>query len=69
MTMPDEEVIFNEARRIGDPAARAAYLAEACGRDESLRSRIESLLNVHEKQASFLGSPSASEISSIWLKR
>jgi serine/threonine protein kinase/tetratricopeptide (TPR) repeat protein len=57
MTMPDEEVIFNEARRIDDPAARTAYLVEACGRDESLRSRIESLLNAHEKQASFLGSP------------
>src|SRR4051794_8767067 len=55
--MPDEEVIFNEARRIDDPAARAAYLAKACGGDESLRGRIESLLNAHEKQGSFLGSP------------
>src|SRR5262245_50368856 len=57
MTMPNEDVIFNEARRIDDPAARAAYLAQTCGSDTALRGRIESLLSVHEKQASFLGLP------------
>ena len=31
LTMPDEREIFDTARRMGDAAARAAYLAEACG--------------------------------------
>src|SRR5688572_3171224 len=57
MTMPDEQTIFNEARRIDDPTARAKYLEQTCGSDVPLRQRVESLLNVHEQQASFLGSP------------
>jgi serine/threonine protein kinase/WD40 repeat protein len=57
MTMPDEEVIFNESRRIDDPAARAAYLERTCGSDTNLRARIESLLDMHDQQPSFLVSP------------
>jgi tetratricopeptide (TPR) repeat protein len=57
MTMPDEREIFDTARRLGDATARAAYLAEACGGETSIRQRVEALLQVHDEQQSFLASP------------
>ena len=33
--------IFLNARELGDPTERAAYLAQACGADTDLRSRVE----------------------------
>ena len=36
--------IFLNAREMGDPTERAAYLAQACGADTDLRSRVEALL-------------------------
>ena len=39
---PDE--VFNAARRLGDPAARRAYLDRACGDDAGLRQRVAALL-------------------------
>jgi eukaryotic-like serine/threonine-protein kinase len=57
LTMPDEREIFDTARRMGDAAARAAYLAEACGGETSIRQRVEALLHVHDEQQSFLASP------------
>ena len=41
----NEEAIFDEARRIADPAGRAAFLNRACNGDAALRARLAELLN------------------------
>jgi len=41
----NEEAIFDEARRIADPAGRAAFLDRACNGDAALRARLAELLN------------------------
>src|SRR2546428_155502 len=53
----DEKAIFNVARQIGSPDARAEYLRQACGADSGLRVRVQDLLRAYEEQASFLESP------------
>src|SRR5689334_22446414 len=53
----DEEAVFQVARRIADPQARAAYLGQVCGDDAALRGRVERLLQVCEQEASFLAAP------------
>jgi eukaryotic-like serine/threonine-protein kinase len=50
------ERLFHEAVALG-PAARAAFLAEACGADAALRQAIDSLLAHHEQSESFIESP------------
>jgi len=40
--------------------ARAAYLADACGGDDLLRLRVETLIQSHETSGSFLDRPAAS---------
>ena len=52
----DEERIFHVAREISKPAARAEYLEQICAGDQALRERVESLLEVHEQEQSFLKS-------------
>src|SRR5262245_12338016 len=54
-----ERDIFIAALQRDDPTARRAFLAEACGPDAALRARVEELLAVHERAASFLESPPA----------
>src|SRR5438132_8306323 len=39
------------------PEERAAFLSEACDRDESLRKEVESLIASHQKDGSFIDSP------------
>src|SRR2546422_5420302 len=53
----DEKAIFNVARQIGSPDARAESLRQACGADSGLRERVQDLLRAYEEQASFLESP------------
>jgi serine/threonine protein kinase/WD40 repeat protein len=55
----DEKAIFNIARAIDSPNARAEYLRQACGTDASLFERVQVLLRAYEEQASFLESPAA----------
>ena len=55
----DEESIFAAAIAIEPTEARAAFLDEACGGDEQLRSRVEALINSHENAGSFLHEPAA----------
>src|SRR5215510_14371936 len=55
--MLDEKAIFNVARQIGSPDARAEYLQQACGTDSAQRERVQVLLRAYEEQASFLESP------------
>ena len=52
----DEEAIFHVARGIDDLDLRSTYLEQICGGDANLRSRVESLLDVHEKEREFLKS-------------
>lgn len=48
--------IFHSALR-QEPKERSAFLADACGGDESLRKEVESLVSSHEKDGSFIDSP------------
>src|SRR6476660_8699660 len=56
--MPERD-LFIAALQKDDADARRAYLAGACGPDTALRARVEELLAVHERAASFLESPPA----------
>ena len=49
--------IYFAAVKYDDPAARVAYLAEACGADSDLRRQVERLLDARSKRGSFLESP------------
>ena len=40
--------IFLQAIEIADPAARAAFLDEACAGDSALRQRVDDLLRAHD---------------------
>ncbi len=60
-TPPDVKSIFGRALGIEAPAARAAYLEEACGTDAVLRAEIEGLLRYHGKAGEFLGRPLAAD--------
>jgi serine/threonine protein kinase len=51
--------IFLEAAELPDGAARTAYLDRACGTDAVLRARVEALLQSHDPDGSFLGTPAA----------
>jgi serine/threonine protein kinase len=53
----DEKAIFNVARNIDSPEARAEYLQQICGTDDVLRARVNVLLSAYADQASFLESP------------
>src|SRR5262249_39909063 len=57
MPKPDEEAIFNVARRIAAPEARRRYVEQACGADQDLPGRIEALLHAYDQNQSFLESP------------
>jgi eukaryotic-like serine/threonine-protein kinase len=62
---PDEEAIFNAARRIAAPDERRAHVERACGGDAPLRGRVEALLQVHDAEQSFLESPAAPPTATI----
>jgi hypothetical protein len=53
----NEREIFIGALQKENPAARQAYLAEACQHDPAVRQRVEALLLVAEQAGSFLESP------------
>ena len=57
----DEEQIFHIAREIPNLDARAGYIDQICAGDQALRERVEGLLDVHEKEQSFLKSNGAVE--------
>ena len=52
----DEEAIFHVARHIADHQARADYLEQICGDNTALLTRVQALLDVHEKEQDFLRS-------------
>ena len=49
--------IFMAALEIESPEERDAYLDEACGKDTSLRRRVEGLLECHARSGSLLEHP------------
>src|SRR2546422_501289 len=53
----NEKCVFNIARRIDSPEARAEYLQQICGDDPQVLGRVVELLQVHEQEQSFLESP------------
>ncbi len=53
----DEKAIFNIARMISAPEARAEYLKCACGSDPAAIDRVNALLRGHERDEEFLESP------------
>jgi WD40 repeat protein/serine/threonine protein kinase len=55
----DEKAIFNVARKIDSPDARAEYLHQVCGVDGVLFQRVDTLLRAYAEQASFLELPPA----------
>jgi WD40 repeat protein/serine/threonine protein kinase len=60
MSVMEEQSLFIEALERDDPAARAAFLDEACGGNLSLRRRIERLLQRHQQPDSLLELPETS---------
>ncbi len=56
---PQVEDIFDDAIRCEPGKDREAYLDKACGKDHSLRQRVERLLRAADQAGSFLESPAA----------
>ena len=54
---PDVKSLFGRSLEIESPAARAAYLDEACGTNAGLRAEIEGLLGYLWKAGEFMGRP------------
>ena len=52
-----ERSIFLAVLEIDDPAARSAYLDQACAGDAALRSQVEQLLKAHQEPGSFMVRP------------
>ena len=52
-SLKEEEVVFDAARLIPEPAARLLYLDRACGRDLELRRRVDSLLAAVDRAENF----------------
>ncbi|PWT92937.1 MAG: hypothetical protein C5B55_05450 [Blastocatellia bacterium] len=59
--------IFNLALRVA-PSERADFLAQACGNDDELRKEVESLLDAHDKDGSFIDSPAFKNPDLLTLK-
>ena len=53
---PSEQTLFDAARQIADPVARAAYLDTACAGNPELRVRLENLLKAEQRADEFLAS-------------
>src|SRR3954462_6570252 len=51
------QAVFVAAVEITDPIARALFVAEACGGDLPLKSRVEVLLRAHDQPDSMLDAP------------
>jgi serine/threonine protein kinase/tetratricopeptide (TPR) repeat protein len=57
----NERALFFAALDIDGPAARAAFLTEACGGDTGLLQRVKELLQTHERAGSFLERPAVQD--------
>ena len=59
----DEERIFCVACKLSDVEVRREYLDQVCAGDQPLRERVEALLEIHEKERSFLKSECGVELT------
>ena len=68
MTAPDYARVeeLYHAALAAPPEARARYLAEACGGDETLRREVESLLGAHDAAGDFISTP-ALHVAATWV--
>ena len=48
-----------------EPAARTAFLVEACESDRELLDEVQSLISAHEREGSFIDSPAAKPIAEL----
>jgi eukaryotic-like serine/threonine-protein kinase len=60
----NEESLFHQALAQPNPAARAAFLDEACVGQPELRARLEKLLQAHDKPANLLTRPAPALVNS-----
>src|SRR4029079_11405277 len=63
-----EREIFLEALEMATPEGRAAYLQGACGRDLTLRRKVEELLKEHFSNDSLLAGPAVEKQPTIKLE-
>ncbi|HWN94963.1 MAG TPA: WD40 repeat domain-containing serine/threonine protein kinase, partial [Methylomirabilota bacterium] len=61
----NEREIFFEALEMPTPEARAAYLQGACGRDVTLRRKVDELLKEHFSNDSLLAGPALEERTAV----
>ncbi len=61
LNSPDVKSIFGRAMEMASPAARSAYLDEACGIDVGLRAEVEALIQYHGRAGDFMDRPVAGE--------
>jgi serine/threonine protein kinase len=59
--------LFQSALEL-EPEKRAAFLAEACARDDDLRAEVESLLASHEGAENFIEMPALAEMPTLPLE-
>jgi serine/threonine protein kinase/WD40 repeat protein len=59
---PRANEIFADAIDIGDAAARARFVDQACGGDEEIRQKVEALLRAHLQAGSFLEGPAPQDL-------
>jgi hypothetical protein len=57
------KAVFLEALDKGTPAERAAFLDEACAGNAELRSKVESLLQLHDRPDALLDQPAAEHLA------
>src|SRR5262245_54515755 len=60
-----EETIFHEALACPSRQERDAFVARACGADESLFSRVQGLLTAHDSPDVYLARPAGGQIKTI----
>ena len=63
-----EREIFLEAVEMTTPEARAAYLQGVCGRDATLRRKVDDLLKEHFSNDSLLAAP-ACAAEAAWARQ
>lgn len=59
----NQREIFAAAVQISDPAARAAYLEQACAGDANLRRQAEVLLRAYDSAGDFLARPAVEQVA------
>jgi serine/threonine-protein kinase len=65
--MSERDIFLNALDR-KDPAARAAYLDEACAGRPELRRRVERLLKAHQLKGAFLEVPAPEQLNIVHLR-